>query len=395
MKPDEIVIVAAKRTPAGAMLGGLSSLSAPELAAVVHKAAIKQAGIAPGDIDEVITGCVLQAGIGQAPARQAARKAGIPDAVGASTLNKMCGSGMKAVMLAHDLIKAGSADIVLAGGMESMSNAPYLLSKARAGYRLGHGELKDHLFLDGLEDAYEQGKLMGAFAEEAAKKFNFSRNEQDNYAVRSMTRALEAQKGAFDEEIVPVSVMSKKGETIIAHDEGPDPAKIAKVPQLKPIFHKEGTVTPASSSSISDGAATLILMTAENAEKRGLKPLARIVAHESHAQEPAWFTTAPIQAIRNVLDKAHWKPSDVDLYEINEAFAVVAMAAIKELELDIEKVNIHGGACALGHPIGASGARILVTLIYALKHLHKTRGVAALCIGGGEATAIAIEVLYA
>lgn len=394
MKQDDIVIVAAKRTPAGSMLGGLSTLSAPELGAIAHKAAIEQAGVSPSDIDEVFSGCVLQAGIGQAPARQAAIKANIPNAIGATTINKMCGSGMKSVMLGHDAIKAGSANIVLAGGMESMSNAPYLLSKARSGYRLGHGELKDHMFLDGLEDAYERGKLMGCFADATAKHFNFSREQQDAFATRSTTRALQAQKdGAFDDEIVTITIAGRKGDTIIKQDEGPDAEKMAKIPQLRPAFQADGTVTAANSSSISDGAASLILMTAENAEKRGLKPLARIVAHASHAQEPQWFTTAPVEAIRKVLAKAGWKADDVDLYEINEAFAVVAMAAIHELKLDIEKVNIHGGACALGHPIGASGARILVTLIYALKHLKKTRGVAALCIGGGEATAMAIEVL--
>ena len=394
MKQDDIVIVAAKRTPAGSMLGGLSPLSAPELGAIAHQAAIEQAGISANDIDEVISGCVLQAGIGQAPARQAALKANIPDSIGATTINKMCGSGMKSVMLGHDAIKAGSANIVLAGGMESMSNAPYLLGKARSGYRLGHGEFKDHMFLDGLEDAYERGKLMGAFAEATAKHFNFTREQQDNYAIRSTTRALQAQKnGLFNDEIAPVTITDRKGEVTINKDEGPDAAKIAKIPQLKPAFQADGTVTAANSSSISDGAASIILMSAAEAEKRGLKPLAKIVAHATHSQEPKWFTTAPIEAIRKVLNKAGWKPDDVDLYEINEAFAVVAMAAIKELELDIEKVNIHGGACALGHPIGASGARILVTLIYALKHMKKTRGIAALCIGGGEATAMAIEVL--
>ena len=394
MNQDDIVIVAAKRTPHGALLSQLSSLSAPELGAIAHKAAIEQAQLSPKDIDEVISGCVLQAGIGQAPARQAAMKAGIPTSTGATTINKMCGSGMKAVMMAHDLIKVGSARIVLAGGMESMSNAPYLLSKARAGYRLGHGEIKDHLFLDGLEDAYEPGKLMGCFAEATAKKFQMSREEQDAYAERSMLRALEAQKnGDFNEEIVPVTITNKKGQSIISQDEGPDADKLAKIPKLRPAFESDGTVTAANSSSISDGAASLILMTADNAKQRGLKPLARIIALATHSQDPEWFTTAPIEAIRKVLNKAGWTPAEVDLYEINEAFAVVSMAAIAELELDINKVNIHGGACALGHPIGASGARILVTLIYALKHLNKHRGIAALCIGGGEATAIAIEVL--
>ena len=396
MNQDDIVIVAAKRTPAGGLLGTLSTLTAPELGAIAHRGAIEQAGISPNDIDEVISGCVLQAGIGQAPARQAALKAGIPNTKGATTINKMCGSGMKAVMLAHDLIKAGSANVVLAGGMESMSNAPYLLSKARAGYRLGHGELKDHMFLDGLEDAYDRGKLMGTYADATAKHYHFTREQQDNYAARSMTRALQAQKeGLFKDEIVPVTITGKKGDVTVTLDEGPDAAKLEKIPQLRPAFQADGTVTAANSSSISDGAASLILMTAENAAARGIRPLAKIVAHASHANEPAWFTTAPVDAIRKVLDKAGWKPGDVDLYEINEAFAVVTMAAIADLELDIEKVNIHGGACALGHPIGASGARILVTLINALQQQKKTRGVAALCIGGGEATAIAIEVPHA
>ena len=394
MEQNDIVIVAAKRTPIGNMLGTLSELSAPELGAVAHRAAIEEAGISPNDIDEVITGCVLQAGIGQAPGRQAAIKAGIPNSVGATTINKMCGSGMKAVMLAHDLLKAGTAEIVLASGMESMSNAPYLLSKARAGYRLGHGELKDHTFLDGLEDAYERGQLMGVFAEATAAHYHFTRQQQDDYSIRSLTRAIEAHNNnSFAEEIAPVTISGRKGDVTVSKDEGPDVSKIAKIPQLRPAFKKDGTVTAANSSSISDGAASLILMTAANAKKRGLKPLARIVAHANHAQAPEWFTTAPVDAIRKVLSKAGWHQSDVDLYEINEAFAVVAMAAINQLELDPTKVNIHGGACALGHPIGASGARILVTLIHALKQQQKTRGVAALCIGGGEATAMAIELV--
>ncbi len=391
---DDIVIVAAKRTPTGALLGNLSTLTAPELGAWAHRAAIEQAGITPDAIDEVISGCVLQAGIGQAPARQAALNAQIPDSKGATTINKMCGSGMKAVMLAHDLIKAGSANIVLASGMESMSNAPYLLSKARAGYRLGHGEIKDHMFLDGLEDAYERGKLMGCFADATAERLKLSREQQDEFAASSMQLALKAQaEGWFAEEIVPITIASKKGELIIDKDESPDAAKLSKIAQLKPAFQTNGTVTAANSSSIADGAASLILMRAETAEQHGLKPIARIVAHASHAQEPAWFTTAPVTAIKNVLEKANWHPHDVDLFEINEAFAVVTMAAIQMLELDRNKVNIHGGACALGHPIGASGARILVTLIYALKQQQKKKGVAALCIGGGEATAIAIEML--
>ncbi len=396
MNPEDIVIVAAKRTPTGAMLGNLSPLTATELGAAAHRAAIAQAGISPADIDDVISGCVLQAGLGQAPARQAALKANLPTSVGATTVNKVCGSGMKSVMLAHDLIKIGSADIVLAGGMESMSNAPYLLDKARAGYRLGHGELKDHMFLDGLEDAYEQGKAMGCFADVTAKQFGFTRQQQDDFAMQSMTRALDAQhNGAFEDEITPITLSGRNGDITITLDEGPDPAKLAKIPKLKPAFQADGTVTAANSSSIADGAASLILMTAANAKARGLKPLARIVAHASHAQEPQWFTTAPIPAIQKVLTKAGWQTDDVDLYEINEAFAVVTMVAISELKLDPAKVNIHGGACALGHPIGASGARVLVTLIYALMHQKKSRGVAALCIGGGEATAIAIEIIHA
>ena len=395
MKPDDIVIVAAKRTPMGAMLGGLSTLSAPELGAAAHRAAIIECGISSSDIDEVLSGCVLSAGMGQAPARQAAIKANIPVSVSATTINKMCGSGMKAVMLAHDAIKAGSATIILASGMESMSNAPYLLNKARTGYRLGHGELIDHMYRDGLEDAYETGKLMGCFADATAEKFNISREAQDAFAMRSMTLALKAQQeGAFTHEIAPITLTGRKGETtVVALDEGPSAAKLAKIPLLRPVFQANGTVTAANSSSISDGAASLILMTSATAKQRGLKPLARIIAQATHAALPEWFTTAPISAIQNVLSKAGWKPEDVDLYEINEAFAIVAMLAIRELELPIEKVNIHGGACALGHPIGASGARILVTLIHALKRIKKTRGVAALCIGGGEATAMAIEVL--
>lgn len=394
MDQNDIVIVAAKRTPMGTMLGALSALTAPELGAVAHQAAITHAKISPADIDEVISGCVLQAGIGQAPARQAAIKAGIPDSANATTINKMCGSGMKAVMLAHDLLKAGSASIILASGMESMSNAPYLLSKARAGYRLGHGELKDHMFLDGLEDAYERGQLMGCFAEATANHFQFSRQQQDDYATRSLTRALQAQQtNAFAEEIAAVTITDRKAEIIVKQDEGPDASKLAKISQLRPAFKADGTVTAANSSSISDGAASLILMTAAHAKKRNLQPLARIVAHASHAQAPQWFTTAPVEAMRKVLNKAGWHPGQVDLYEINEAFAVVAMAAITQLELDHEKVNIHGGACALGHPIGASGARIIVTLMHALKQKQKSRGVASLCIGGGEATAMAIEMV--
>lgn len=394
MKHNDVVIVAAKRTPTGNLLGHLSALSSPELGAAANRAAVEQAGIDPASIDEAILGCVLQAGIGQAPARQAARLADIPDSTGATTINKMCGSSMKAMMLARDIISAGSANTVLAGGMESMSNAPYLLSKARAGYRLGHGELKDHMFLDGLEDAYDKGKLMGYFAEKTASRHHFSREDQDEYAIRSMKLALQAeQDGSFKDEIVPVVVRGRKEDTTISRDEGPDENKIAKISKLKPAFQSDGTVTAANSSSISDGAASLILMSSEHAEQQGIKPLARIVSQASHAQEPEWFTTAPVEAIRKVLEKAGWQPHDVDLYEINEAFAVVAMTAIKELELDLNKVNIHGGACALGHPIGASGARIMVTLLNALRQKQKKRGVASLCIGGGEAVAMAVELL--
>lgn len=394
MEQNDVVIVAAKRTPMGGMLGSLSSLSAPQLGAIAHRAAIEQAGIPAADIDEVVSGCVLQAGIGQAPARQAAIMAGVPDSVGATTLNKMCGSGMKAVMYAHDAIKSGNANIILASGMESMSNAPYLLTKARSGYRLGHGELKDHMFLDGLEDAYDKGKLMGCFAESTAQHYQFTRAMQDEYTIRSTTRALQAQQdNAFDAEIVPIVIKDRKGEITVSLDEGPDASKLAKIPQLKPAFKADGTVTAANSSSISDGAASLVIMSAAEAQKRGLKPLARIVAHASHAQAPEWFTTAPVDAMRKVMSKAGWTKDDVDLYEINEAFAIVAMAAIADLELDATKVNVHGGACSLGHPIGASGARILVTLLYALQREQKKRGIASLCIGGGEATAVAIELL--
>lgn len=392
LNPEDIVIVAAKRTPSGALLGGLSSIPAPKLGATAHTAALEQAGLNPEAIDEVLTGCVLSAGLGQAPARQAALGANIPDTTPATTLNKMCGSGMKAVMLAHDAIRAGSANCVLAGGMENMSQAPYLVPKARAGYRLGHGQLLDHLCLDGLEDAYEPGLLMGVFADRTAEKLGFTRDMQDEFAMHSMQHALDAQaRGAFTDEIAPVSITTRKGTHVIDQDEGPDASKLEKLSRLRPAFGKEGTVTAGNASSISDGAASLILMTAKTAEKHGIKPLARIKAHATHAGPPEWFTTAPAEAIQKVLTRADWTSDEVDLYEINEAFAVVTLAAIKSLELDSKKVNIHGGACALGHPIGASGARILVTLIHALQQKQATRGVAALCIGGGEATAVAIE----
>lgn len=393
MSANDIVIVSAKRTAQGNLLGSLSSLSAPNLLAHTFRAIIQETKLNPSLINEVIAGCVLQAGLGQGPARQAAIYADIPYSTGATTINKLCGSGMKSVMLAHDLIKAGSANIVLAGGMESMSNAPYLLQKARQGYRLGHGELKDHMFFDGLEDVYNPGTLMGCFAEDTAEKFGITREQQDEFAIRSMTRAIDSQKNNdFANEIVPITIESRKSSHTVSLDEGPDAAKIAKVSRLKPAFAKDGTITPASTSSISDGAASLLLMRAADAIEQGLKPMARIVAHSTFSQEPAWFTTAPINAIKDVLQKSNWHTDDVDLFEINEAFAIVTMAAVKELELDINKVNIQGGACALGHPIGASGARILVTLLNSLIRRKEKRGVASLCIGGGEATAVAVEI---
>jgi acetyl-CoA C-acetyltransferase len=395
MNSEDVLIISAKRTPNGSMLGQLASLSAPQLASVAHKAVIAAADLNPRDIDEVFSGCVLQAGIGQAPARQAAIYAGIPDSVGATTINKMCGSGLKAVLLAHDLIKASSGNIILASGMESMSQAPYLLSKARTGYRLGHGALKDHMFLDGLEDAYDSGKLMGYFADDTAKKLHFTRESQDAFAIRSMQRALDAQKaGFFDEEIALVAIQQKNDTKIISQDEGPNAEKLCKVKvrHLKPAFHPDGTVTAANSSAISDGAASVLVMSRREASRRGLSPLAKIVAHATFSCAPSQFTTAPIYAIESVLKKASWKANEVDLYEINEAFAVVAMATITALKLDESRVNIHGGACALGHPIGATGARILVTLIHALKQHGMKKGIAALCIGGGEAVAVAIEM---
>jgi acetyl-CoA C-acetyltransferase len=393
MNTNDIVIVAARRTPMGSLLGTLSSLSAPELAAVAHRAVLTDAGLTPDALDEVIMGCVLSAGIGQAPARQSALKAGIPAHVNATTLNKMCGSGMKAIMLGVDSIRAQTSSIILAGGMESMSRAPFLLQNARKGYRLGHQTVSDHLFLDGLEDAYEPGMLMGCFADRTAEHFSFSREAQDAYAKRSMERALHAQKThAFAAEIVPISLIEKDITTNISQDEGPDAVKLTKLSRLKPAFSKTGTVTPGNSSSIADGAASVLLMRADEATRRGILPLARIVGHSSHAQAPEWFTTAPIGAIEALLKKTGWTRDDVDLFEINEAFAVVAMAAIQTLELSPEKVNIHGGACALGHPIGASGARIVTTLVHALRQQGKKRGIAALCIGGGEATAIAVEI---
>lgn len=393
MQNDPIVIVGAARTPIGGLQGDFASLAASDLGAVAIKAAVERAGIAPADVDELIFGNCLMAGQGQAPARQASLKAGLPLSTNCTTLSKMCGSAMKATMLGHDAIIAGSADIIVAGGMESMTNAPYLLPKARSGMRMGHGTVIDHMFFDGLEDAYDRGKLMGVFAEQCADKFHFSREAQDEFALRSLSRALAANNdGSFGWEIAPVTVSGRKGDVVIDKDEQPAKASPDKVPGLKPAFRKDGTVTAANSSSISDGAAALVLMRRSLAERKGLKPLAVILDHATHAQEPGWFTTAPVGAMRKLYAKVGWKPEDVDLYEINEAFAVVTMAAMHEHGLPADKVNVHGGACALGHPIGASGARIVVTLLGALRKLGKKRGMASLCIGGGEATALAIEL---
>jgi acetyl-CoA C-acetyltransferase len=393
MSANDVVLLSGARTPMGGFKGELSGRTAPELGAAAISEAVKRAGIAAADIDETVMGCVLPAGLGQAPARQAAVYAGVPFDVPATTINKMCGSGMKAVMMAADQISAGHATLAIAGGMESMSNAPYLLPKARGGLRLGHGEVKDSMFLDGLEDAYEH-RLMGTYAEDAARHYQFTRAEQDAYATESLARAKKAQEsGACDAEIVAVKVPAKGGEKKDALDEQPKKSDPAKIPTLKPAFAKDGTVTAANSSSISDGAAALILTSAEEAKKRGLKPIARIVAQASNAQEPKWFTTAPVGALERVLKEAGWKKEDVDLFEINEAFAVVAMIAMRDLGLPHDKVNVNGGACALGHPIGASGARIIVTLLAALEKRGLKRGVAALCIGGGEATAVAVERL--
>jgi acetyl-CoA C-acetyltransferase len=392
MNTSDIVIVGAARTPMGGFQGDLKDKSAPELGATAIAAALTRAGLTGAQVDEVIMGCVLPAGLGQAPARQAARGGGIPDAVGSTTINKMCGSGMKAVMLAHDLLRAGNGTVIVAGGMESMTNAPYLLPKARGGLRLGHGEVKDHMFLDGLEDAYDKGRLMGTFAEDTAQAYQFTREDQDAYAIESLRRARAAiENGSFQAEIAPVALNGHAGPSQVAQDEQPLKADPKKIPKLKPAFRPDGTVTAANSSSISDGAAALVLMRRIDAEKQGLRPLARLVGHATHAQAPAWFTTAPIGAINKLMARTGWPAGDVDLFEINEAFAVVAMAAMRELDLPHDKVNVHGGACALGHPIGASGARIIVTLLAALRQHGRRRGVAALCIGGGEATAIAIE----
>ena len=389
---DPIVIAGAARTPMGGFQGDLSGLTAPQLGSAAIKAAIERARVRPEEVGEVFMGCVLPAGVGQAPARQASLGAGIPEAIGCTTVNKVCGSGMKAAMLAHDLIKAGTADIIVAGGMESMSNAPYLLDKARGGYRLGHGRMLDHMFLDGLEDAYDKGRLMGTFAEDCAQSYQFTREAQDAYAIESLTRARRSiESGAFAAEIVPVTVKGRKGDTVIDKDEQPLKASPDKIPTLKPAFRPDGTVTAANASSISDGGAALVLMRRSEAERRGLPILAAIRGHATHAQAPALFTTAPVFAIRKLLEKTGWNAADVDLFEINEAFAVVAMAAMRDLDLPHDKVNVHGGATALGHPIGASGARVVVTLLAALEKYGLKRGVASLCIGGGEATAMAVE----
>jgi acetyl-CoA C-acetyltransferase len=393
MQNDPIVIVGAARTPMAGFQGDFAALTASDLGAVAIKAAVDRAGIKPEDVQEVIMGNVLPAGQGQAPARQASLKAGIPLATGCTTINKMCGSAMKSAMLAHDLIAAGTNEVMVAGGMESMTNAPYLLPKARAGYRMGHQTAYDHMFLDGLEDAYDRGRLMGTFAEDCAAKYAFTREAQDAFALTSLSRALAANNdGTFAWEIAPVTVAGKKGDVVVSKDEQPAKASPEKIPTLKPAFRKDGTVTAANSSSISDGAAALVMMRRSTAEKRGLKPLAVIAGHSTHAHEPGWFTTAPVGAIAKLYKSIGWTTKDVDLFEINEAFAVVTMAAMKDHGLAHERVNVHGGACALGHPIGASGARIIVTLLGALRKHGKRRGVASLCIGGGEATAMAIEI---
>jgi acetyl-CoA C-acetyltransferase len=392
MSQDPIVIVSAVRTPLGRFLGDLAPFQAHELGAHAIRSAVERAKIAPEKVDEVLFGNVLTAGQGQAPARQAARAAGLPDAVGASTINKVCGSGMKATFLGHDLIAAGSADIVVSGGMESMSNAPYLLQKARSGFRVGHGQILDHMLLDGLEDAYEKGRSMGDFGEATAEAYQFTRADQDAFAVETLTRARTAiQSGAFKSEIAPITIATKEGEKVVADDENPLKVSPEKVPRLKPAFRPNGTITAASSSANADGAAALVLTRRSIADREGLPILAEIRAHATHSQEPQWFTTAPIPAIRKVLAKAGWNAGEVDLYEINEAFAAVAMAAQKDLSIPRDRLNVNGGACALGHPIGATGARLIVTLLHALENRGATKGIASACIGGGEATAIAIE----
>ena len=391
---DPIVIVSAARTPMGAFQGDFSGLAAHDLGGAAIKAAMERAGVAPEQVDEVLFGNCLMAGQGQAPARQAAFKGGLPISAGAVTLSKMCGSGMRAAMFAHDMLAAGSADVLVAGGMESMTNAPYLLPKARGGYRIGHDRIFDHMMLDGLEDAYEAGRSMGTFGEDCAAKYGFTRAQQDAFATTSVQRAQAAtQSGAFAAEITPVTVKTRAGETVISIDEGPGKVKLDKIPTLKAAFKKDGTITAASSSSINDGAAALVMMRASTAAKLGCKPLAKIVSHAVHAQEPNWFATAPVGAVNKALAKAGWAVKDVDLWEVNEAFAVVPMALMHDLQLSHDIVNVNGGACALGHPIGASGARIMVTLIHALKARGLKKGVATLCIGGGEGTAVALEIL--
>ncbi|MFJ6327022.1 MULTISPECIES: acetyl-CoA C-acyltransferase [unclassified Rhizobium] len=393
MREDPIVIVGAARTPMGGFQGDLKDCTAPELGAAAIRAALERSGISPDAVEEAVLGCVLPAGQGQAPARQAAIGAGLPFTAGATTINKMCGSGMKAAMLAHDLVSAGSASIAVAGGMESMTNAPYLLDRARGGYRLGHGRVIDHMFLDGLEDAYDKGRLMGTFAEDCAEAYQFTRTAQDDYAVTSLTRARNAiESGAFDAEIVPVTVKTGRSESVVSQDEQPGKAKLEKIPTLKPAFRENGTVTAANASSISDGAAALVLMRRSQAERDGITPIATIIGHATHSQAPNLFATAPIGALRKLSERTGWNLRDVDLFEVNEAFAVVAMAAMRDLDLPHDKVNVHGGACALGHPIGASGARVLVTLLSALKRYGMKRGMATLCIGGGEATAMAVDL---
>ena len=392
MNKEHIVITGMARTPMGSFQGSLSTEKAPDLGSTAIKGAIKKANIKPEDIDDVVMGCVLPAGMGQAPARQAAINAGIPNTSGATTINKMCGSGMRAAMIANDQLLAGSSLISLAGGIESMSNAPYILPKVRDGLRMGHGQVQDHMFIDGLEDAYEPGRLMGSYAETTAKAYQFTREEQDNFAIRSLKRAKKANEdGSFEDEMVPVTIKTRKGLIEVTSDEQPFNADINKIRNLKPAFSKDGTVTAANSSSISDGAAALVMMTVQEAEKKDSKPLAKIIAHATNSHDPAWFTTAPIGAIKKVLDKADWDIKDVGLFEINEAFAVVPMAAMKDLSISPDIVNIHGGACALGHPVGTSGARIMATLISAMHKYKVDKGIASLCIGGGEATAIALE----
>ncbi|KMY86578.1 3-ketoacyl-CoA thiolase [Candidatus Paraburkholderia calva] len=391
---DPVVIVSAARTPMAAFQGDFAALTAPQLGAAAIRAALERAGVKPEQVEEAIMGCVLPAGQGQAPARQAALGAGLPLSVGSTTVNKMCGSGMRAAMFAHDMLLAGSADVIVAGGMESMTNAPYLLPKARGGMRMGHGQVLDHMFLDGLEDAYDKGRLMGTFAEQCASSYAFSRGLQDAFAVKSLRRAQRANDdGSFKWEIASVTVSGRKGDVVVDRDEQPFKANIEKIPSLKPAFAKDGTVTAANSASISDGAAALAMMRASTAKKLGVTPLARVVGHSTFAQQPALFTTAPVGAIRKLLEKNGWRANDVDLYEINEAFAVVTMAAMREHDLPHDKVNVNGGACALGHPIGASGARILVTLLSALKARGLKLGIASLCIGSGEATAMGIEMV--